>query len=255
MKAKLFFIIIIYVFSIGFAKKVAEFPNIIRAKRILINDNKLIVSQKQKYSVHVYSLSDYTLIAKFAKRGEGPGEVKRTPYIFSSNNSILLYSWGKLIWYSVDGRINNEIRLNNERLIAVRPLKTNYSGCIDIFNPKDFSHILNFYLLDKKVKIKKKLYSGQRDANSADSKGFRQFKMINHYLASQTYSDKIFICDSRKGFYFEVFDSNGARLYIIDKKYNKIKIGEDFKKIVIDDLKLQERELWPMVKNVIHFYC
>ncbi len=254
MKKTILVLMTLLLVTLVFAEKVAELPTVLKPQRIAIDGDKLIVSQRQDYSVHVYSLTDYRMIAKFGKKGEGPGEVKRPPYVFPLKDSILLYNWGKLIWFSKTGKLQKELRMDNELLLTVRPLTSNYLACRDFFNPKDFSHVLKFYLLDNDAKNPKELYSGERDANSADSKGFRQFKMVNQYLASKTYGDKIIIGDSRKGFYFKVFDFKGNLLYTIDKKFEKVKIGSDFKDKLIADLKIVDRELWPMVKNVMHFY-
>lgn len=253
MKSFLILFTLLLPFGLG-AEKVAELPEVLKPQRIAIEGDKLIVSQQNDYRVHVYSLKNYSLISKFGKKGEGPGEVKRPPHIFPQKESILLYNRGKLLWFKQNGKLIKEKKVGNAFLLAVKPVNNNYLSIQNYFSPKDLSHTVKFFLQDINMRGHRELYSGQRDANSADSKGFRQFKMVSHFLGGSTYKDRIVIGDSRKGFYFEVFDSNGKHIRTINHKLDRTGIDRAYKEKVIEELKLIEKELWPMVKNVMHFY-
>jgi hypothetical protein len=58
--------------------------------------------------------------------------------------------------------------------------------------------------------------------------------MIQDYADYAVHEDKIFVADSRKGFYIAVFDENGDPIYEIRQELKKIKVPKDFKQSALN---------------------
>lgn len=234
-------------------EKVTEFQDVINPKGIIVHNNNLVVIQNYEIPVHVYSLDTYKLKHKLGKRGDGPGEVRRTPLVFIGDDSYILFSRGKLLRYDGKGNLSAEEKVNHQYL-SIKPVGDNFLATRDVFDPRDFSHTLKFFIMNKQSVLKREFHQGDRDVNSARGNNFNQFRMVTHYLDAQTYKNKIFIGDSSRGFRFDVFSENGNLLYTINRDFDKIRITEDYKGKLIDEFKARESELWPLVKDVMKFY-
>jgi hypothetical protein len=55
------------------------------------------------------------------------------------------------------------------------------------------------------------------------------------------YNNRIYVGDTRKGFFIDVFDNSGNRLYSINKKYEKIKMTRDHIKDIREGNKENDR--------------
>jgi hypothetical protein len=76
-----------------------------------------------------------------------------------------------------------------------------------------------------------------------------KIRMVKDYVELKVYKNMIYIGDTRKGFFFTVFDSSGKKLYEVNNKYVPHEITEDYKKEMIR-IK-QESPGWDMVKNKV----
>ncbi len=246
--------LLIFLTTLGFAEKIAEFPDVVKPESILVDGDNLVVGLE--YSVQVYSLKTFKLRTKFTRKGEGPGEVKETPLVYPLPDSFMLFAWGKLLWFSKDGELLKEKKIKNE-FIVVKPVKENLVASQEFYDPQGQISTLKYYRLNSKTEIIKDIYTRpNRDTNKSSAGGvFNEFKMITHYLDMCTYDDKIFIADTQKGFFIDVFDYKGNHLYSINKKFEKVKVGEDFKEKIIAELKASRlSRIWPRIKNVVTFY-
>ena len=66
------------------------------------------------------------------------------------------------------------------------------------------------------------------------------FAVIPDYVDVAVAQDKVFIADTRKGFFIAVFDQNGQLLYEIRKTYKKIKVPNEFKDTFWKELRENE---------------
>jgi len=75
--------------------------------------------------------------------------------------------------------------------------------------------------------------------------------MVKDYVEKQVYKDRIYIGDTRKGFYFAVFDSAGEKLYEVKKDHKPLKISEEQKaEMIRKDREKPGYEKW---KNKINY--
>ena len=255
MRKLILVLIVVFLASICFAEKIAEFPDVVKPERMLIDGDNLVIGLQ--YSVQVYSLKDFKLKTEFGKKGEGPGELRDTPLVFALPDSYLLFAWGKLVWFSKNGELLKEMKVNTG-FHEVRPLKENFIAAQMFHDTQSDVFSQKYYLLNSKAEIIKEVYHNpNRDACSSDDHGvFKKFIMVHHYLYVCGYDDKIFIADTKKGFFIDVYDYKGNHLYSINKNIEKIKIGEDFKKKIIADLRKTAigNRVWPRIKNVLTFH-
>jgi len=76
--------------------------------------------------------------------------------------------------------------------------------------------------------------------------------MIPDALTLWVCDDKIFVDESPKGFFIEVFDSEGNKLYHIEKSYQKFKVTEEHQKDILERFKsdrLVKIQGWERIKR------
>jgi hypothetical protein len=72
--------------GIGFSSRLGTLPQVMKPVSADVDEDNLYVMEAS--TVSVYSLKDLRLICKFAKEGEGPGELKSTPFYI--NRMVIL---------------------------------------------------------------------------------------------------------------------------------------------------------------------
>ena len=77
------------------------------------------------------------------------------------------------------------------------------------------------------------------------------FDVIADCLDYGITDNKIFIADSRKGFFIKVFDHQGTPLYEITPPYEKIKVPETFKRNYMKETR--ESKNWERIKMAHNF--
>lgn len=206
-------------------KEVILMPEIIDPVRIELTKNYLYVIEKP--GLLIYSLKNYKFFKRIGKKGNGPGEFKRMPSLAILSDSILLYSLNKVAFFSFDGIYKSE-KILKFFLYDISYLTTGYVAEIHNSNRKLRTHSKDICLFDKEFNFSKILLSGPSKILGRPDKKFAK-NYINHYIRHQVYKDRIYVSDTRKGFYFEVFNNQGNKLYIIDKKYKKYPVTQGYK--------------------------
>jgi hypothetical protein len=243
-------LIIFLVTTLNFAEKVAEFTEVFKPMKILVDGDRLIIAQEK--IVSIYSLKNMELIADIGKLGEGPGEIKQSADVYSFPDSIVLFSTGKMLWYTKDGKLIKEMKVKNE-IRTMAPLKKNYVGAEEINLPNAEAGGRKIVLLDENFKEIKNLYEAPNYVNIGRMGVFKKFVMILPMLEAAAFYDKIFIADTKKGFFIEVFDNNGNHLYTIKKELEPVEISEEFKKTIMAEAEADNRRLWQRVEKVVTF--
>ena len=255
---KYFFIVVLVLLTIcSFAEKVADLPEILKPDSITTDGQNLFIVQE--FSVYNYSLKTFKLQAKFAERGQGPGEIIENPYIRVLPDSVLVYSNGKCIWFSKGGTLLKEwiIQRENTRII---PTKDGFISSRFLPNPMKRTINIGFFLLDKKMNLKKEFYREPWDVNvswEGGEAGFKEWRMLNHFIGVDYDGEKIFVANSAKGFFINVYNLNGEPLYTIqkDNEIEKVKVDDEFKKEAIEEFKIVEKRVYVHLgKSDITFY-
>jgi len=232
------------------AVKLASFPDVLNPVMIAIDDGKLYISDQ--YSILSYSMSDYKLIDKIGSKGEGPGEFMSPPRMKILKKEILIYSALKFSRFSKNGTLLMEKRVPSLIMLGdIIPIGNNYVISFARFN-RDADTIQAVNIVDKNFnKIKSLFYHINKRKNK---NGKKVVRLINAGVDIQCEADKIFLANAHKGFCIEIFESNGNPIGVINKKFPKIRIPEDYKKKRLDDfLKRYSGNLKKKISKTIEF--
>lgn len=245
-------LIVLFFAGITSAEKIAEFPGLMKPRFIKTDGDDLLVCEGHTF--RNFSLKSRKLKYTFGRRGEGPGEFQFPPrQVIIHPEYIYIESPEKITWFSrKDGKFikqkrkvwrNEFIPFINETFIGsdrsnFQPGKSEVSRSISIYDANG-----------KKVK---EIYRNVHDSNfvapNLNNKNV-EFKMLFHFFEADCDREKkrIFVADSRKGFYITVFDENGNKLYTINKKIDRVKVPDEFKKQRLNELKIMGH--WAQIKN------
>jgi hypothetical protein len=244
-----FFLVIIITTQI-FPAKIGTLTGVLKPEKIKVFEDELFVVEGATF--FIYSLKDLSLKRKFSGPGEGPGELKVVP---NFSNDILVFphriqleSIDKIVYFSRDGKFLKQQKklLRSNR---ITPLGKNFVGKkrIEGLDKKTYSTINIYDSNFKKIKeLFRQKYSRQGN----------NLELVVDSLNFWIYDDKIFVEESPQGFFIEVFDSEGKKLYDIKKKYEKINVTADHRTKIINTLK-NERVVkilgWENIKNLYKF--
>ncbi len=237
-----------------FGGMVFPLPELTQPVFMTVDGDRLLVVQSGEKMVFSYDLNGGRLAASFCKKGEGPGEMRRTPYLSVTKDGYALYFRGKLSCFARDGRFLKEDKVDPLWMRLI-PLGKKFLAVKRHFETKTVTSFLEFILVDPVFAELKSLYKGKWDVNSGTARGFESFNMVGHCLDAQVWKGKIFIVDSSDGFRLMVFDAgDGKKLVDRSHPFERLSIDREYQTRLINVFRIEEAEVWPMVKNVMHFY-
>ncbi len=221
--------------SFALAENLGTLKEVLVPEMIQVSGDELYVLEGA--TIYVYSLKDLKLLRKFGQKGEGPGELK---IMAAFQNSFTVYpdyvfvqGFDKVIFFSKQGKLIREQRFN--MITKILPLKEKFVIKTFPFEEKNGKTYWAIKLCDSEIKEIKELY--RQEFPIQFQKAENAIPMTPEALNFWVYDDKIFIEESPKGFLIEVFDYEGKKLYQIEKKHEKMKVPEEYKKIVENHLK------------------
>lgn len=242
LAAFLFFVLFVFTFN-GFAAKLAELPKLMKPTSLQVVGNDFFVTEGPGF--FVYSFNDFKQKGKFGAKGQGPGEFNMEIQLKIMPDSYLAVSPFKFALFKKDGTLIKEHNIPAAR--EVIPIKDKYilvRERVDRRHKKVFRAV---FLVNSEFKTIKKLYVADFDAN------VRAFgekpNILLHYFGVQCYDDKIFVADSKKGLFINVFDTGGNLLYTIDEKTEKLKTSDEFKNKVMNEFKVSNRNAYESFKT------
>jgi hypothetical protein len=231
------FVLIMLLTGYLFSDKVGTLPEVMKPDNITIFGNELYIVEGA--TIYIYSLKDLSLIRKFGKAGEGPGELRATPFfptrITVSSDFILGETRSKLVYFSKDGKLIKEKRKPNNLVMGFIPIGKNFVATR--MHQEEDKLIYNCTrVYDSDLKEIKELYRQKWVQQGIQPPAIKLY-MIMDFTNYRVYDDKIFIEESAKGFVIEAFDKAGNKLYQIKKDYEKIKVTDEQKEEIINRFK------------------
>jgi hypothetical protein len=217
-------IVILAVFIPLYTEIVAQMPELAKPTAIRINNGYFFVIDGQ--SVVVYDLKTFKLVKKFCRQGEGPGELQRWPRIeFALDKPVISDSY-KIILFSRDFEYLQEIKLETFSLCAL-PVGDGF--VITEHKTVDKMEYYLYSLIDNKGLNIKEILRDPQDS-----------QMRNYFLTpitkARSWQDKVYIAQPHKGFYIDVFDKQGKKLYSIEKGLKKIKAEEKHRQLLMAEV-------------------
>ncbi|MCP4150318.1 MAG: hypothetical protein GY757_21400 [bacterium] len=250
MRTKLFLVsVFIVITGMGvslYAEKLASLPELMKPGNICVDGTQMYVVDTATNTIHLYSMKDYKLIKQFGKKGDGPGEYKSAPEVVAYPDYVLLDTFGKVIFYSRNGDYLKEKRLTN-RMGGMVPVKDGYVGFSLKVSEDGKSFSQEIVLFDGEFKNLKTVSSLSKEEKA----GKLVRVAFRDYYGYKLAGDNIYVANTKKGFFFEVFDSTGKKLFEINNKYKKKEVSQErkdeFKKKFFDRMK--KNKYWDLMKD------
>jgi hypothetical protein len=244
-KIVIFFSIIFFAIIYSHSDKLCDLPEIMKRPRLYLGENHFFVVEFREAKIHMYSKNDYTHLLDFGNKGEGPGEFKYGPSLHFDKDQVIAFSSGKLSYFSYQGELIKEKRVP-PRIRIRKILDNNYVATKSII-PKDIKGLTviksKIMVLDDQLNEVNEIFALQRGFMiSVGGATKPNLELVRHYEGFDVFQNSIIIGNTKKGFYFDVRDLSGKKLYEINLPYNKRKVTEEDKKRLIEDMKEQLKQ-------------
>ncbi len=177
------------------------------------------------------SLKDFSLIRKFGKKGQGPGEAPFLPRMVAKQDMVALTSINKIALFSSNGNLLKEKRFTNAMIDNFRFLNGNYL-ILELKRTAEGT-LKEYTLLNKDLNKIKPFY--RHVAPNKNSGGKSVVELFPDSASMEADGNKMFFFNPVDDFSITVFDGNGAQLYKIQKKLPKVKIPQDVKDGYVKD--------------------
>lgn len=245
MKKYILILLLLLITNVVFAVKVGDVSGLFKPISLKVDEGDIFVSEESTCSIYVYSLEPLKLKYELGKKGEGPGEFKREPTIAQvSPDYILAFDQNKGIWFSRKGEMLKEKVLRNTYYRWISSSKDNYATLELFYDRQTGVGGWSLVLLDSQFeRIKELTRVNDAVRITAPNQVRKHVNAFRPVVQIFTYEDKIFLGNSAKGFFFDVFDHQGNHLYSIDKndQVEKIKIDDAYKNRVLDYIQIHNR--------------
>lgn len=225
------------VFSLS-AEELGVLDGVMRPATIDVADGHLYMVDGEQ--IKIFSLDPIKLINTFGRQGEGPKEYKiiyAYPLRISVvGKQIMVESVDKLLFYSLKGEYQNEIKKNNnfsrvavigDRFVA-RKIVQNQQD-----NESSYSAV---FIVDKEFNEIKEL-SRQPFLQQGGFPDIR-INMEQDFLYFHVWEDKVYVEESQEGFVISVWDVNGKLLKKIKHDMPRVKITSRWKDRTIEEMKV-----------------
>ena len=234
IKKHLFVLSMLFLYN--FALRATVIKDIEKPYGLYVGEKKIFIYDGSSYSYKMYSLSDLKKIGNFGRKGEGPGEFRGGHEVTLLKNEIIISGAFSIFNFSKEGKLLKQIK--TPHYVYFKPVKNNYVGEKIEYKQKELKTYYNVNLYNKKLEIKKMIYKQFKSKMvSKDNSTKQDMIVVRPTFRVQTFKDKIFIADCRKGFNIDVFNSSGNKIYTIFKKLQKIKITQKFRDKVMKGYK------------------
>lgn len=232
MKKKCFVIMILALLpaAVCHAAKKADLPEIIDPSAIHIFKDRLYIHDRT--SIHIYSINDYKHIKQFGREGEGPGEFGNQFDLSVSEDGLFVSTTAKAIFFNHNGELIKEFNTPHN-LLGLLPVGKNFIAAAGVIEKGNSQPLQSINLYNEKMTVIKSLYKGSLGQIFYYESGVSKKQdnnMIPDNVGHYVYKDRIYLTDTTKGFFFQVFDPDGKKLHDVTAEYKKTKVTDAFKK-------------------------
>ncbi|MCP5107360.1 MAG: hypothetical protein GY950_28495 [bacterium] len=216
-------------------EKAGVLTDVLKPESIEVSGDRLYVVQSPGF--FVYSLKDLALITKFGKKGEGPGELPAFAGLSNAvtelEDKLMVEGFSKMIYFSKDFKLQKEIKKPGRlRTLKALPVGKNFASIRNLQPTEtDKKYYLALALLDENLNLLKILYKQEFPERATE------IVMVTDSIRFAVYKDKIYVEESEKGFFIEVFDSSGNKVSQIRQNITRQKITENHRKAIYQNFK------------------
>jgi hypothetical protein len=243
--------LILFVCLSGFSTgtQVVPLTGLVNPDSILVDEQSIYITDRE--IIYIFSTDDFKLKTKFGKAGEGPQEFKINPAgiaklnIQLSPDKIIVNSIGRVTFFSKAGKFLKEIQISSGNNFI--PFGDGYVGYGTSRDNKIMYTTFNLY--DSEFQKLKEFF--RKEYYVQANKKFNLIKLgcgNARRAIYQVYNGKIFIEGDNNDIH--VFNKKGDEEYIIKLEYERLKIHEERKKEIKEDLFLLYTS--PLMKDLIN---
>lgn len=199
----------------------------------LIIDKELMIIGDDTNQLHLYSLKDFKYIAQLCRSGEGPGEAKYVGQIVLSKDYIFRYILGKNIYYSRNGKFLKEFKTRFGTTSFIYPICDKYVSekRIRRDGDNDYSSDISLYsYIPEKGMVYDKFLYWYKDEPITWKGSRRPYRFFYENHDVVIYENKIFIGDSTRGLFVQIFDQNGNKLNQVKVNSEKAEFPDSYEK-------------------------
>ena len=229
------------------AKKVATLPNILTPFDLLVDKDRFYINESA--TIYIFSLKDYSLVNKFGRKGEGPGEFKldddNQVFVCLLPDILMVNSVGRISYFSKDGTFIREIP--NQSGQWLKPLGDHFVG-MRIWYDKKNTRFRTVCIFDSQLKRLKDIYSEvhgiQPRKKTIDA---ISWPSSWNYL---TYGDNVFVMGTENKLH--IYNKQGESISTIQLDYKPLKLTASKKEEYITYYKKVDpywRARWERLKN------
>ncbi|MCP5050459.1 MAG: hypothetical protein GY940_25065, partial [bacterium] len=211
--------------------KVTPLPQLLKPNSINVDETRLYITDGT--SVLIYSLSDYRLIKKFGKKGEGPQEFRSSGLgvtISLYPDYLVVHSEGRESFFTKEGNFLKE-KNTNPLLVGLKPLGKKFVGQKLVVDKVKKSVDFAILLYNERVQPEKEFYRfkhpfiGNKKINPVNLRG----------CSYRIYDNKLYFDDEEGN--INVFDGSGKRLFRFPIDYTKEKITQNHRRRYLNQWK------------------
>ena len=225
-------VILIFFMTFGYAKKSAVFPELIQPFSVLIKQDRLYIADGPV--VYIHSMKDFSLLKKFGKAGEGPGEFKvfatinRGSVVLSlREDNLMVTSMGRVSFFNLEGQFQEQKTIKSLFGFGIiLPFTDHYVGLGAAGDAGEQFFTLNFY--------DPNFNKGQELIRIIAFQGGKSINPVTIGILPplSTENNRIYFLDYQGTIH--MFDQEGEklreiRLSQIEKNYSPLKMTEDRK--------------------------
>jgi DNA-binding beta-propeller fold protein YncE len=228
--------------------EVIPLPALLHPDSIISYNDRIYITDVE--SIYILSTVDFQLLRKFGQKGEGPKEFKLNPAGVSKlvldfhSDIILVNSLGRVSFYNLTGDYIKEIQIQSGN--HFRQFGNGYVGYATANANKRIYVTINFY--DTSFHWLKEIY--RKKYYVQPNKRFNLVKLgcgNARRAIYRTYNEKLYIEGEEDT--IQVFNKLGKEEYVIKLVYQKLKITEKHKKMILKDL--QTHFTSPLMQKLI----
>lgn len=233
MKKYIFIIFIFTVLSFSTGKVIADFPDLLNPDRMVMGDDTMYVVQD--FSVHIYSMKDFSLIKKAGKRGEGPGEFVGYLRLSLYDKKLYINSSGKISIYDKDGNMIKEMKSHDSMAGGYLPFNNKFIGSgLEIDKERNRFRLLSVYdsgLVKEKVMIRE-------PHRSSFEKGI--IVVFDTTFNFHVFGNNLYMVNGRE-FKIDVYGKSLKKEKSVVLNYKRVKFSEKDKQKVLENLRTNPR--------------
>jgi len=233
------------------SRKAAALPDLAAPQSLKIDTpgQRIYITEKEK--IFIYSLSDFSLVKRFGKIGQEPGQFNNGYRLARSiidvdfqTDALLVNNRGQLVYFTKKGEFKKKIEVPYA-IDFFLPVGDCFIGENLSSDEEQLKYRANLLLYNKELKMKKKLVTSHFDIYGPYflyPGRFSDYELFRDCFRFRVFSDCIYLADTKKGFYIAVYDQKGNKIDEINKDFPKRPVSPALVKAARE--KLEDTVVW-----------